>query len=74
MSTTLETIELLLHRRLVQDYSFTVYIIGYESEIEFEVPMIDLLSRGPPAVPAPDAAQDKWHSLGNWRRTHKMRD
>lgn len=51
MSTTQIALEILLHRKLVQDYSFTLYIAGYESEMAFDPPVNDLQPCGPPAVP-----------------------
>lgn len=47
----MNAVEILLHRKLVQDYSFTIYIINYEMEMDFDPPADELHPRGPPPAP-----------------------
>lgn len=51
MSTTQDAIKLLLHRRLVQDYSWLIYIALYESEIDCNPLQVEPFPQGPPPVP-----------------------
>lgn len=50
MSTQL-AIELILHRKLVEDYSWELYLVGYCAEMEFEVAEIAVELPCPPAPP-----------------------
>lgn len=50
MSTQL-AIELILHRKLVEDYSWELYLVGYSAEMEFEVTVVAVELPCPPAPP-----------------------
>jgi hypothetical protein len=51
MSSSQQAIDIIVYRDLTRDYSWEIYIAGYESEMEFNPPENESLPQDPPAPP-----------------------